>query len=123
MTLLGWLWLGSPFVLIAVIAHDRQLQTVIAAHHARFRVAGLLGALMMFLGAATAPEALGIVMFTLGTPLVGLLVFLRRDDGDDGGEEGPDEPPIDWDEFERSFWAHVRRRRRPPRRPRAPSAA
>jgi hypothetical protein len=119
MALLGWLWLVSPFVLIAVIAHDRELQTAVAERLPQVRAVGAAGALMMFLGAMVVPGAVGATMYALGTPLVGLLVFLRRDERDEGGEDGPDEPPPDWDEFERSFWAHVRRRRRP----RSPSAA
>ena len=123
MELLGWLWLVSPFVLIAVIAHDRELQRFVADNLFQARVAGCAGAVMMFLGAMVVPGAIGATMFALGTPLVGLLAFLRRDDPDDGGEDGPDEPPPDWDEFERSFRAHVHRRQRQPRRPRSPSAA
>ena len=120
MALLGWLWLASPFVLIALITHDRQLQRLVAAHYAQCRAAGCIGAAMMLLGAALVPGTLGKIAFVLGTPLTGLVVFLRRDDGDDGGEDEPDVPPFDWDEFERSFWIHVRGRS--PRRPRAPSA-
>ena len=123
MALLGWLWLISPFVVIAVIAHDPDLQRGVANHLAQARVAGCIGALMMFLGAVVVPGAFGATMFALGTPLVGLLAFIRRDDGDDGGEDGPDTPPVDWDEFERSFWGHVRHGGRSPRRPRSPSAA
>jgi hypothetical protein len=123
MALLGWLWLGSPFVLIAVIAHDRELQKGIANNLGQARAAGCLGALTMVLGAVVASGALGATMYALGTPFVGLLAFTRRDDDDGGGEDGPEEPPRDWDDFERLFWAYVRRRQRQPRRPRSPSAA
>ena len=77
---------------------------------------------MMCGGAVLMPETFGTIMFWIGTPLAGLAVWLRGDDGDDGGEDDPDVPPLDWDEFERSFWAHVRRSGRPPRGPRVPSA-
>jgi hypothetical protein len=124
MELLGWLWLVSPFVLIALIAHDSELQKGVASHLGQARAAGCVGALAMFLGATVVPGAIGATMFALGTPLVGLLAFIRRDDRDDGGgEEPPDTPPVDWDEFERSFRSHVGRRQPAPRRPRSPSAA
>lgn len=122
MTLLGWLWLASPFVLIAVITQDQRLRELVAQHYERCRAAGWAGAAMMMLGTMVVPGPLGRLMFWIGTPLVGLVVWLRPDEGDDGGEEGPDVPPVDWGEFERSFWAHVRRRGRPPQRPRTPSA-
>lgn len=122
MTLLGWLWLGSPFVVIAVVLHHPDLQRTVADNLPQCRAAGCVGAVMMFLGAGVVPGAFGAAMFALGTPLVGLIAFLRRDDGDDGGEEAPDQPPVDWDEFEQSFWTHVRRGRQPPRRPRSPAA-
>jgi hypothetical protein len=118
--LVGWLWLGSPFVVIAVISHDPRLLRQVAVHHTRCLVAGWIGVAMMCLGVALMPGVLASVMFWLGTPLAGLAVWLRRDDGGDGGGGGgPDLPPIDWDEFERSFWAHVRRRGGA--RPRTPS--
>jgi len=121
--LLGWLWLGSPFVVIAVISHDRRLLGLLATHHTGCLAAGWAGVVMMCLGVVLMPSLLGTVMFWIGTPLAGLAVWLRRDDGDDGGGGGdPDVPPIDWGEFERSFWAHVRRRSGGPRRPRTPSA-
>lgn len=120
MTVLGWLWLVSPFVLIALVSRDPQLQRLVSSHYTRCRAAGCIGAAMMVLGAALAPAMLGKIMFVLGAPLTGLVVFLRRDEGDDGGEDEPDVPPVDWDEFERSFWTHVRGHS--PRRPRAPSA-
>jgi len=119
--LLGWLWLGSPFVVIALISHDRRLLAQVAAHHTGCLAAGWTGVVMMCLGVALMPAPLGTAMFWLGTPLAGLAVWLRRDDGDDGGEDDPDVPPVDWDDFERSFHAHVRRRDRPPDRPRTPS--
>lgn len=121
MALLGWLWLGSPFVVIALISHDRRLLAQVAAHHTGCLAAGWTGVVMMCLGVALMPAPLGTAMFWLGTPLAGLAVWLRRDDGDDGGGEDPDFPPVDWDEFERSVRAHTRRRDRPPRRPRTPS--
>lgn len=121
MALLGWLWLGSPFVVIAVISHDRRLLGHVAAHQTGCLAAGWTGVVMMCLGVAVLPSLIGEVMFWVGTPLAGLAVWLRRDGGDDGGGDDPDVPPIDWGEFERSFWAHVRRRDRGPRRPRTPS--
>ena len=122
MELLGWLWLVSPFVLIALVSHDRVLQRGVAENLGQARAAGCVGAVMMFLGGVVVPGALGAAMFALGTPLVGLLAFIRRDDRDEGGEGEPDTPPVDWDEFERSFRGHVRRGRRSPQRPRSPSA-
>lgn len=123
MTLLGWLWLASPFAVIGVISHDRRLLALLASHHGPCMVAGWGGVVMMVLGVTVVPDPLGTAMFWVGTPLAGLAVWLRRDDdgGGEGGDE-PDVPPVDWDEFERSFWAHVRRRGRSPRRPRAPTA-
>lgn len=120
MALLGWLWLVSPFLLIAVISHDRDLQRAIADNLGQARVAGGLGALMMCLGAGVVPGAIGATMYALGTPFVGLLAFIRRDDGDDGSEDEPGGPPVDWDELERSFRTQVR----PPGPggPRSPSA-
>ena len=122
MALVGWLWLGSPFVVIGVISQDHRLLRQVALHHAACVTAGWIGALMMCLGVALMPALLGTLMFWVGTPVAGLAVWLRRDDGGDGGDDGPDVPPIDWDEFEHSFWAHARRHGRPPRRPRTPSA-
>jgi hypothetical protein len=120
--LVGWLWLGSPFVVIALITHDRRLLAQVAAHHTGCVVAGWAGVAMMVLGVALVPAPLGTAMFWVGTPMAGLAVWLRRDeDSGEEDDEGPDVPPVDWDEFERSFWAHVRRRARPPRRPRTPS--
>ena len=122
MALLGWLWLGSPFVVIGLISHNQRLLGQVAAHHAGCVAAGWTGVVMMCLGVALMPAALGSVMFWVGTPMAGLAVWLRRDDDDGGGEgDDPDVPPVDWDAFERSFWAHVRRRGRP-RGPRTPSA-
>jgi hypothetical protein len=121
--LVGWLWLVSPFVVIAVVSHDRRLLRQVALHHTACLTAGWTGVVMMCLSVALMPDLLGTVMFWVGTPMAGLAVWLRRDNDDGGGGGGdPDVPPIDWDEFERSFWAHVRRRGRPPRRPRTPSA-
>jgi hypothetical protein len=121
MALLGWLWLASPFAVIALILHDPQLLALVSKHHARCQAAGWIGAAIMLLGVTVVPGTLGAVMFVIGTPLAGLAVWARRDDGDDGGEQPPDVPPIDWGEFERSFWAHVRRRSGPPARPRSPA--
>jgi hypothetical protein len=120
-TLLGWLWLVSPFIVIAMISHDPELLALVSTHHRRCQLAGLAGAAIMLLGVAVVPGPFGALMFVIGTPAVGLTVWTRRDDGGGGDEPPPDVPPIDWDEFERSFWAHVRRRGGPPRRPRAPS--
>jgi hypothetical protein len=121
MALIGWLWLGSPFLLIALISRDPELLRLVAIHHRRCQIAGWSGVAVMLLGVTLVPGWPGRVMFVLGTPLAGLAVWGRRDGGDDGGQEAPDVPPIDWDEFERSFWSYVRRRGRPPRRPRTPS--
>jgi hypothetical protein len=119
---MGWLWLGSPFVVITVISHDRRLLAQVATHHTRCLILGWTGVVVMLLGVTLVPDPLGAAMFWIGTPLAGLAVWLRRGDDDDGGGgEDPDVPPVDWDEFERSFWAHVRRRARAPRRPRTPS--
>jgi hypothetical protein len=122
MALLGWLWLASPFAVIALISHDRQLLALVSEHHARCQAAGWTGAATMLLGVTLVPGTLGTIMFLIGTPLAGLAVWGRGDDDDDGGERPPDVPPIDWGEFERSFWAHVRAPSGPPQRPRAPSA-
>lgn len=107
MTVLGWVWLSTPFILIAFVSRDRRLQRLVGSHLARSRVVGCAGVVMMYLGASVVPGVLGALSFTVGAPLTGLLAFLRRDDGDDGGDDEPDVPPVDWDEFERSFWAHV----------------
>ncbi len=115
------MWLASPFVVIAVISHDRRLLRQIALHHTGCLMAGWTGVAMMCLGVALLPGLLGTLMYWVGTPLAGLAVWLRRDDGGGGGGGEPDVPPIDWDEFERSFWAHVRRGRTP-RRPRTPTS-
>ena len=122
MTLVGWLWLASPFVVRTVIPHDRRLLAQVAAHHTACLIIGWTGGVMMLLGVTLVPEPLGGVMFWVGTPLAGLAVWLCRDGGDGGGPDEPDVPPVDWDQLERSFWAHVRRGGRAPRRPRTPSA-
>lgn len=122
MTLVGWLWLASPFVVISVISHDPRLLAQVAAHYTECMVIGWTGVAMMLLGVTVVPGPLGLLMFWIGTPLAGLAVWLRRDGDDGDGREDPDVPPVDWDEFERSFRAHVRRRGRTPRRPRVPSA-
>ena len=120
--LVGWLWLGSPFVVIAVISHDPRLLRQVAIHHTRCLTAGWIGVAMMCLGVASMPSLPGTLMFWLGTPLAGLAVWLRRDDDGGGGGEDPDVPPFDWDEFERSFRAHVRRRGPSRGAPRTPTA-
>lgn len=121
--LMGWLWLVSPFVVIGLISHDRRLLRQITIHHSLCLAAGWTGVAMMCLGVALMPSLLGTLMFWVGTPMAGLAVWLRPDDGGGGGGgDDPDIPPINWDEFERSFWAHVRRGARAPRRPRTPSA-
>lgn len=120
MALLAWLWLGTPFAVIALIARDEELRTLVAVHYTRCRAAGWTGAVMMCVGAVMMPHVLGTMMFIIGAPLSGLAVWLRDDGWDDGGES-PDVPPFDWETFERSFWAHVRRQHRQPRRPRTPS--
>lgn len=119
---LGWLWLLSPFAVIALISHDAVVRNWVAAHYDGCRVAGWVGVVTMFAGAALGSALLGTLMFVFGTPLVGLVVWLRDDGGDEGGwgDPDPDVPPIDWDEFERSFWGHVRRGRLP-RAPRTPT--
>jgi hypothetical protein len=120
MVLLGWMWLGTPFAVIALISHDERLRMLVNVYCTPCRAAGWTGAAMMCLGAVIMPEVLGTMMFIFGTPLSGLAVWLRNDGGDDGGESS-DVPPFDWDAFERSFWAHVRRQRLQPHRPREPS--
>jgi hypothetical protein len=121
MTLLGWVWLLSPFVVIAVISHDPELLALVAAHHKRCRAVGWTGVAIMLLGVALIPSAVGSIMFLLGTPLAGLVVWVIRDEGDDGDGSPPDMPPINWGEFERSFWAYVRGRSGRSRHPRIPS--
>jgi hypothetical protein len=121
MGLLGWLWLASPFALIGLISRDPELLRLVAQHHRRCQIWGWSGVAMMVLGTILVPGWVGKLMFVVGTPLAGLAVWGRRDGGDEGGEHEPDVPPIDWDEFERSFRAYARRRGRPPRRPRTPS--
>jgi hypothetical protein len=119
---LGWLWLGSPFALIAIISNDPELLAMVSRHLKRCRVIGCTGAASMLLGVMLVPGALGDLMFVVGTPLSGLMVWASGNDGDDGGEQPPDVPPIDWDDFERALLAPSRGRSGPPRRPRAPSA-
>ena len=112
MSVLGWLWLLSPFVLIGVISHDSNMRGLISAYPERCQAIGSCGAVAMLLGAAFVPGMAGSMLFGVGTPLVGLLVWTPRDDGDGGGDEDPDPPP-GWDDFERSFRAYVNRGRRP----------
>jgi hypothetical protein len=91
------------------ISHDRRLLAKVAAHHTGCVAAGWRGVVMMCLGVTTMPSPLGTVMFWVGTPMAGLGVWLRRDDDHgEGGGDDPDVPPVDWDEFERSFWARPR---------------
>jgi hypothetical protein len=122
MSLLGWAWLASPFVLILAISHDPNMRDLVSVHNKRCQALGWAGVAAMFLGAAVVPGMFGTLLFGVGTPLAGLIVWVRRDDRGHGGEEGPDEPPPDWDDFERSFWDYVRGRGSPSRRPRAPVA-
>jgi hypothetical protein len=118
-SLLGWLWLLSPFVLIGVISHDSNMRELISAYPARCHAIGWCGALAMLLGAALVPGTFGTMLFGIGTPLVGLIVWTPRDDGGGGGDGGPDVPP-DWDDFERAFRAYSPRDRRPSDTPHAP---
>jgi hypothetical protein len=106
-----------------MISRDHRLVKLVALYHGRCLIAGWTGVMLMLLGAMIVAGSAGSVMFCLGTPLAGLAVWLRRGGGDDGGGEGPDIPPFDFDDFERAFWAYVRRRGSRPRSPRAPSAA
>ena len=119
MSVLGWLWLASPFVLIAVISHDSNMRELISTYPKLCQAIGCGGAIAMLLGAALVPGMFGSMLFGLGTPLVGLLVWTPRDDDGGGGEDG-EQPPAEWDDFEGAFWAYVRRNRRPPSRPHAP---
>jgi hypothetical protein len=120
MAALGWLWLGSPFVLIAAISHDPNMRELVTVHHRRCRTIGWVGVTAMFLGGLLVPGMFGSMLFGIGTPLAGLVVWTRRDDGDDGGEEPPDEVPPNSDAFERSFSAYTRRNKPPSDRPQAP---
>jgi hypothetical protein len=115
---MAWLWLVSPFVLIALIARDPVLRAGVAQHHRRCQVAGWSGAVAMCLGVAVVPGLLGTLLFLVGTPLCGLAVWLRGEDDDDD-DDGGDPPPIDWGEFEGAFWGYVRSRGRRPRTPTA----
>lgn len=110
MALLVWVWLASPFVVIAVITHDPDLRRLVAIHYSRCQAAGVAGVAMMCLGAALTPSWPGTLLILLGAPLSGLVVWRRGDDGEDGGEEPPDVPPIDWDALERSLRAPARLR-------------
>ena len=121
MSLLPWVWLATPFVLIAVISHDSNMRDLISVHHRRCRMIGWAGVAAMILGATVVGSAFGMLLFGFGTPLTGLAVWTPRDDHGDGGDRDPDAPlPEGWDDFERAFWAHVRGGL-PPRRPRAPA--
>lgn len=122
MALFGWLWLASPFAVIGLISRDPELLALVSVHHKRCRTAGWTGAAMMLCGALLISGLVGSIMFLIGTPLAGLAVWGLRDDGDEGDGSPPDVPPINWGEFERSFWAYARRRGRRSRHPRVPSA-
>jgi uncharacterized membrane protein YedE/YeeE len=97
------------------------MRELIAVHHRRCRAIGWSGVVAMFLGAVLVPSMFGSMLFGIGTPLAGLVVWGRRDDGG-GGEQGPEELPPDWDDFEHSFWGYVRRHRTPSSRPHAPAS-
>lgn len=121
MALLGWLWLATPFMLISVISHDARLLALVAKHNRRCRRVGWAGAATMLLGVMLVPGPVGALMFVLGTPVTGLVVWARGDDDDDGDDGPPDVPPIDWDEWERSLGPDAGRGHSPGR-PRAPAA-
>ena len=122
MALVAWLWLASPFGLIGLISRDRELLAVVSAHHRRCRVIGVGGATIMLLGVTVVPGTLGWMMFLIGTPLAGLIVWGLGDEGEDGGGgPPPNGPPIDWGEFERSFRSYARRRGDGSPRPRVSS--
>jgi hypothetical protein len=116
---LGWLWLASPFALIAVISRDAQMRELVAVHSKRCRAIGWAGVVAMFLGVALLPDEPGSMLFGVGTPLSGLVVWTHRDERDDLGDAEPQDLPPDWGEFERSFRAYADRRERPPSRPHA----
>jgi hypothetical protein len=121
MVLLGWLWLASPFTVIALISHNRHLMRFVSAHHRRCLAAGWIGAALMLLGPTVIGGTVGLIMFLIGAPASGFGVWVHGNDGDDGGEQPPEVPPVDWGDFERAFWTHVRRRAKASPRPRAPS--
>src|SRR5436305_5495958 len=100
MAVAGWLWLASPFILIGAISHDSNMRDLVTVHHRRCQAIGWTGVAAMFLGAALVPGTFGSMLFGIGTPLAGLIVWVRRDDGDDGDDDGPREVPPDWDQFE-----------------------
>jgi hypothetical protein len=122
MALIGWLWLASPFAVIGLISHDRELLAVVSAHHHRARAIGWTGVVITLLSVAVVPGWAGWMMYLIGLPVAGLVVWGLRDDGDGGGGSAPDLPPINWGEFERSFSEYVRRRGGRSPRPRVPSA-
>jgi len=123
MSPLPWLWLASPFVLIAVISRDPNMRDLVSVHHRRCRAIGWVGVAGMLLGATVVGGVCGTLLFGFGTPLAGLVVWMPREDRGDGGDGGPeDPPPQDWDDFERAFWSYVSRGPRRPRRPRTPVA-
>lgn len=111
MAVLGWAWLASPFALIGVISREPRLLRLVAAHLERCRIAGGFGVLLLVLSATVVRGVVGEAMFWIGTPLIGLLVWLRGNDDDGGDERDPDVPPIDWDQFERAFRSYADRRR------------
>ncbi len=127
MMLVALLWLMCPVVLMHVVSqHPAALRVLVRMYPAGV-VIGAVGAAAMVLGALVVHGPLGLVLYFVGAPLCGLVVFSRgphRDDGDDGGgggggggddhpEGGEDGPPFDWPEFERAFWAHVTRTPQP----------
>lgn len=122
MSPLPWLWLASPFVLIAVISRDPNMRDLVTVHHRHCQLIGWTGVAAMVLGATVVHGVFGTLLFGVGTPVAGLIVWMRRDDRGGGGEEEPDDPPPDWDDFERSFWAYVGRGKRASRPPRTPVA-
>ncbi len=126
MTRIALMWLLCPFVLMGILAHHRGALAFLMRVYPAGVVIGGTGALGLVLGTFVLRGPLGLVLYFVGAPLCALAVFSprpRRDDGDDGGsnggggddhpEDGEDGPPFDWPEFERAFWAHVRRSRQP----------
>jgi hypothetical protein len=95
------------------------MRELISVYSTRCHAIGWCGAVAMFLGAAVVPGMFGSMLFGIGTPLVGLIVWTPRDHGGGGDDDGSDIPP-DWDDFERAFRAYVPRDRRPSSPPRAP---
>ena len=67
MGLLGWLWLVSPFAVIALISHDPELLALVSAHHRRCRAVGWTGAAIMLLGVTLIPGPIGSLLFNAGS--------------------------------------------------------